>query len=103
MQSALFNLLSDAIKYRSPDRNLVISIKVYKAQNHTVITIEDNGLGIDLSKHKERIFVLYGRLHNDQDGKGLGLYMTKTQIESLNGTIEVESEKGRGSIFTIRL
>lgn len=102
VQSALFNLLSNSVKYRSPDRNLVISIKIYKVQDHTVITIEDNGLGIDLTKHKERIFALYGRLHDDLEGKGLGLYMTKTQIESLNGTIEVESEKGRGSIFTIR-
>lgn len=103
VQSALYNLLSNAIKYRSPDRDLVISIKVNKEQEHTVITIEDNGLGVDLTKHRERIFALYGRLHDDPEGKGLGLYMTKTQIESLNGTIEVESEKGRGSVFTIRL
>ena len=103
VQSALFNLLSNAIKYRSPDRQLVININGYKEENHTVIAIEDNGLGIDLSTHRDRIFALYGRLHHDQEGKGLGLYMTKTQIESLNGTIEVDSEMGRGSVFTIRL
>lgn len=103
VQSALFNLLSNASKYHSPDRQLVINISGYKEGNHTVIAIEDNGLGIDLNTHRDRIFVLYGRLHHDREGKGLGLYMTKTQIESLNGTIEVESKIGEGSIFKIRL
>jgi len=103
IQSTLFNLINNAIKYRSPDRHPLINVKGCKKGNQTVISIEDNGLGIDLDAHRERIFVLYGRLHNDREGKGLGLYMTKMQIESLNGTIEVESEKGRGTIFTITL
>ncbi|WP_285009674.1 sensor histidine kinase [Pedobacter faecalis] len=103
VQSALFNLISNAMKYRSPERPPVIDINVYKEGTHTVISIQDNGLGIDLDLHQHRIFALYGRLHSDRDGKGLGLYMTKTQVESLKGTIAVESEVGRGTTFTIRL
>jgi signal transduction histidine kinase len=103
IQSALFNLVGNAIKYRSPDRSPVISIRGYKYGGHTVISIEDNGLGIDLNADKDKIFMLYGRLHHDREGKGLGLYMTKTQIESLKGTIEIESQKGRGTTFTITL
>lgn len=103
LHSALFNLISNAIKYRSPNRKPVINIHSYKKGFQTMIAVEDNGLGIDLEAHRHKIFVLYGRLHHDRDGKGLGLYMTKTQIESLNGTIDVESEKDKGSIFTIKL
>ena len=103
IQSTLFNLVCNAIKYRSTDKQPVISLKACIKGNQTVIAIADNGLGIDLAAHRERIFVLYGRLHHDREGKGLGLYMTKMQIESLNGTIEVESEKGKGTIFTITL
>lgn len=103
IQSALFNLISNAIKYRSPDRSPVIVITGYKNEGHTVISVEDNGLGMDLDTHKDRIFMLYGRLHYDREGKGMGLYMTKTQIESLKGTIEVMSEIGRGTTFTITM
>lgn len=103
IQSTIFNLISNAIKYRSPDRLPVIIIKGFKKGGHTVISVEDNGLGIDLSAHRDRIFTLYGRLHHDREGKGLGLYMTKTQVESLKGNIDVESEKGRGTTFTIIL
>ena len=103
VHSVFFNLLSNAIKYRSPDRDPVINIKVIRNQEDVVISIQDNGAGIDLKLHKERIFALYGRLHVDHEGKGLGLYMTKTQIETLNGTIDVSSQVGYGTTFTIIL
>jgi PAS domain S-box-containing protein len=103
VQSALFNLITNAIKYRSPERIPLISVKVVRRGIYTEISVGDNGLGIDLKVHKQRIFALYGRLHLDREGKGLGLYMTKTQIESLQGTITVESEIGQGSTFKIIL
>lgn len=103
VQSSLYNLIGNAIKYRSEHRRPVISIGVVKKQGRTVISVQDNGVGIDLQADKQRIFSLYGRLHNNRDGKGLGLYMTQTQIETLKGTIEVASEPGIGSVFTITL
>lgn len=103
IQSAMFNLLSNAIKYRSPHRLPIIEIKVAKKNDHTVISVTDNGIGIDLQTHGHRLFGLYSRLNTDREGKGLGLYMTKTQIESLNGSLDVESEEGKGTTFTITL
>lgn len=103
IQSAVFNLVSNAIKYRSSGRLPVVTIKVSKKDAHTVISVSDNGMGINLEAHHQRLFVLYSRLHTDREGKGLGLYMTKTQIESLNGSLEVQSEEGKGTTFTIIL
>jgi len=103
IQSSLFNLVGNAIKYRSPGRPPVITIRAGKNDDRTVISVQDNGLGIDLKAHKDRLFVLYSRLNHDCEGKGLGLYMTKTQIEALNGSIEVESVKGLGTTFNITL
>ncbi|MBZ0098493.1 MAG: PAS domain-containing protein [Taibaiella sp.] len=103
VQSALFNLVANAIKYRSPDRTPVISIEAVKREDRTVITVSDNGMGINLGTHGDRIFGLYNRFHLEQEGKGLGLYMTKTQIESLGGQITVDSTEGVGTTFIITL
>lgn len=103
MQSIIFNLISNAIKYRHPDRPLRISISSEKKVGHIVIKIADNGLGIDLEKHGQTIFGIYSRFHLTHEGKGLGLHMTKTQVESIGGTIAVESTPNEGSVFTIML
>lgn len=103
VQSALFNLIANAIKYRSTERTPVISIEAAKREDRTVITVSDNGMGINLGTHGDRIFGLYNRFHLEQEGKGLGLYMTKTQIESLGGQIAVDSTEGVGTTFIIML
>jgi len=103
VQSALFNLVANAIKYRSTERTPVISIEAAKREDRTVITVSDNGMGINLGTHGDRIFGLYNRFHLEQEGKGLGLYMTKTQIESLGGQIAVDSTEGVGTTFIITL
>ncbi len=103
IQSALFNLITNAIKYRSPDRAPAIDIKAAKSDERIVITVSDNGVGINLGTHGDRIFGLYSRFHLEHEGKGLGLYMTKTQIESLGGQITVESTEGMGTTFIITL
>jgi PAS domain S-box-containing protein len=103
IHSAVFNLVSNAIKYRSPYRLPAITISASEKDGCIVISVADNGVGIDLQRHGHRLFELYGRLRNDQEGKGLGLYMTKAQIGSLNGNLEVESEEGKGTTFTITL
>lgn len=103
-QSIFYNLISNAIKYRSDKRNLSIEIKGHKTKEYTCISVKDNGLGIDLNKYsKEQVFGLYKRLHLHTEGKGLGLYLVKTQIETLKGKIELESEADIGSIFTVYL
>jgi PAS domain S-box len=103
IQSAVFNLVHNAIKYQSASLPPVITIKAFKNDMRTVISISDNGMGINLKKHGHNLFRLYSRLHTHKEGKGLGLYMTKTQIELLNGHIDVESEEGVGTTFTITL
>jgi signal transduction histidine kinase len=65
------------------------------------MTVRDNGLGIDLKKHGHNIFGLHKTFHPNPEAKGIGLFLTKTQVENMGGTIVVESEVGRGTVFTI--
>jgi len=65
------------------------------------LSFKDNGIGIDMERNKNKIFGLYQRFHNHPDSKGLGLYLVKSQVESMNGSIDVESEVGKGTTFTI--
>ncbi|WP_281322443.1 PAS domain-containing sensor histidine kinase [Flavobacterium aestivum] len=100
-ESIILNLLTNAIKYRSKDRKLVIEITSTKINNTIVIKIKDNGIGIDLKRNKDKIFGLYQRFHNYPDSKGLGLYLVKSQIESMGGAISIESEVNKGTSFTL--
>ncbi|WMN07823.1 ATP-binding protein [Marivirga arenosa] len=101
IESIIYNLISNAIKYRQKNLNPQIYIKVNDFQNKLKIEIEDNGLGIDLENNIDKVFGLYKRFHFHVEGKGLGLYLVKTQIDALGGKIEVESKIGRGTKFTI--
>jgi signal transduction histidine kinase/ligand-binding sensor domain-containing protein len=103
IQSILYNLFSNAIKYRSPDRQLVIRTRTWKEGNMTFIEIRDNGLGMDLNDQNGKLFKLYKRFHSHVPGKGLGLYLVKTQAELLGGTIDVDSKLNGGTCFTITL
>lgn len=103
IQNIFYNLLSNAIKYRSPDRKLEVRIVSKSNDEGTFLYVSDNGLGIDLANQRENIFKLYKRFHLHVTGKGLGLYLVKTQIEVLEGTISVESELNRGTTFSIYL
>ncbi len=100
-ESILYNLLSNSIKYRSEKRPLHISVKTQKTRSHFQIIFSDNGIGIDLDKFRSKLFSLYQRFHTHVEGKGLGLFLVKTQIESMNGTINVASEINAGTTFTI--
>lgn len=101
LESIFLNLLTNAIKYRAPIRQLKISIATKVEDDNLIITFKDNGIGIDLEKNKDKIFGLYQRFHNYPDSKGLGLYLVKSQVESMNGTIAVASTVGKGTTFTI--
>lgn len=102
IQSILYNLLSNAIKYQSPERKLEISIRSYRrSRAETVIDIVDNGLGFDLAAQSGNVFKLYKRFHSHVEGKGLGLYLVKTQVDAMGGTISISSAPGRGTSFSI--
>ena len=101
LESIFLNLLTNAIKYREPSRQLRVNIATKVIDKKLIITFKDNGIGIDLDKNKDKIFGLYQRFHNYPDSKGLGLYLVKSQVESMGGTISVESTVGKGTLFTI--
>jgi len=101
LESILLNLFTNAIKYRSPKRILRIFVSSKEINNKIVLTFKDNGIGIDLERNRDKIFGLYQRFHNYSDSKGLGLYLVKSQVESMGGTISVESEVDKGTTFTI--
>lgn len=103
LQSILYNLISNAIKYRSHDRPCTIDIRFSQTSEHYIITLEDNGLGLNLEQHRENLFKLYRRFHQHTEGKGLGLYLVKLQAESLGGGVEVASEVNRFTRFTVTL
>ncbi|MBL0012676.1 MAG: PAS domain S-box protein [Flavobacterium sp.] len=101
LESILLNLFTNAIKYRSPKRTLRIFVSSKEQNNSIVLIFKDNGIGIDLERNRDKIFGLYQRFHNYSDSKGLGLYLVKSQVESMGGTIGVESEVDKGTTFTI--
>jgi signal transduction histidine kinase len=101
VDSIFYNLISNAIKYRDPERQPEVSIETKIENGFVQMTVKDNGLGIDLKKHKSNMFTLYKRFHLHMEGKGLGLYLVKTQIEAVGGKIEVESEQYQGTTFHV--
>jgi signal transduction histidine kinase len=104
IQSILYNLLSNAIKYRDPERKCVISISAYERNGNVIFEVADNGLGIDLPPERlNEIFHLYKRLHTHVQGKGLGLYLVKSQVEGLHGTIDVRTARGKGTTFIVSI
>lgn len=103
IKSSLYNLISNAIKYRSPDRQPHIDIDISKEENKIKICVKDNGIGIDLDRYGKDVFGLYKRFNFSVEGKGLGLNMTKAQIEALGGTIDIQSEPNKGTEFIIYL
>lgn len=103
LDSIVLNLMTNAIKYNSPDRDSFLKISCTRAGENYILEFMDNGLGIDLKKYGQKIFGMYKTFHGHPDSKGLGLFMTKTQLEAMGGSIEVESEPGVGTTFRLTL
>lgn len=103
IDSILFNLIHNAIKYRDPIRKPRIQVKTEVFEDYICLSVSDNGLGIDLEYHQKNIFNLYKRFHTHVEGKGMGLYLVKTQVIALGGKIEVYSKVNRGTIFKVFL
>ncbi|MDX2305314.1 MAG: PAS domain S-box protein [Microscillaceae bacterium] len=102
LDSILLNVLSNAVKYCDPSKpELFIRIITYKTEEFLVVSIQDNGLGFDAKKNAHKIFGMYKTFHKNEDARGLGLFITKNQIEAMGGKIEVESEIAIGSTFNI--
>jgi PAS domain S-box-containing protein len=101
MESILLNLLTNALKYRSPDRIPKVRLSIECAERHIILSMTDNGIGINLEKYGSSMFGMYKTFHNNEDAKGLGLFIVKNQIEAMNGKIEVESQPDKGSTFRV--
>ncbi|MFZ6000562.1 MAG: sensor histidine kinase [Bacteroidota bacterium] len=101
VETVVYNLVSNAIKYRDPERPLKIKLKSNRVDHQIQLMISDNGLGINLHDFRDQIFNLYKRFHLHVEGKGVGLYLVKTQMEALGGKIEVDSEVNKGTVFTL--
>ncbi|WP_025742973.1 sensor histidine kinase [Aquimarina pacifica] len=101
MYNIFLNLISNALKYRSTERAPVIHIESRKKNDAVQLIFTDNGSGIDVEKHRNKIFGFRKTFHGNPDAKGFGLFMTKSQVEALNGKITIHSEPEKGTIFTI--
>lgn len=104
-ENILYNLILNSIVYRNKRKRLKIKISSLQiGESSMELRVEDNGLGIDLSKgKKQRLFEMYGRQNRSVPGKGMGLFLAKSQITTMGGQIDVESEKGKGAIFKVTL
>ncbi|MCC9137711.1 ATP-binding protein [Pontibacter silvestris] len=103
IESIVHNLLSNALKYSSPDRKPIIKVKTWLEHDKLYLTVSDNGLGMNLNKMGHKLFGLYKTFHRNKDSKGLGLYLTRMQVEALGGKISAESEPDKGTTFTVEL
>jgi signal transduction histidine kinase len=101
MESILQNLISNAIKYRSPKRIPEIFISSDLIKTGIELRVQDNGLGIDLQRFGNKLFGLHKTFHENSEARGVGLFLTKTQIEALGGSVTAESEVDKGTTFII--
>ena len=100
LRSVVYNLLSNAIKYHAPNRLPLVQLRAHCEGSFTVLAVQDNGLGLDAAG-QQKLFGMFQRMHNHVEGSGIGLYMVKRMIENAGGRIEVQSELGVGSTFTV--
>lgn len=103
LENILQSFLSNAIKYSHPDRQPIVRIDYFYDQDKAILQFQDNGLGIDLNKYREKLFGMYKTFHHNSDARGISLFLCKGQVNAMGGQIEVESEVNVGSIFKIQL
>jgi signal transduction histidine kinase len=103
LESIFHNLLSNALKYRHPDRVPKIYCESKVEDGHIYLTVEDNGLGIDLEKYGHKVFGMYQIFHSGDNAQGIGLFITRNQVEAMGGRIDIESRVNVGTKFTIML
>ena len=101
LESILYNLISNAIRYSHSEKHSEIYIDSYFENEKTVLQISDNGIGIDLDKNGHKIFGMYKTFSNHKEAKGIGLFITKNQIDAMGGSITVESKPNLGTTFKV--
>ena len=101
LESILLNLFSNAIRYSHEDRSPVISLACFEEDAQQVLSVSDNGIGIDLKKYGDKMFGMYQTFNGNPDARGYGLFITKNQIEAMGGKIEVESQINQGTTFKV--
>lgn len=101
LESILYNLISNAIRYKHPQRKLIITINLHKQNDKDVIEVSDNGIGIDLIRNADKIFGMYKTFSNNSDARGIGLFITKNQVDAMGGSITVDSIVNVGTTFKI--
>lgn len=102
LESIFQNLLTNAVKYKSPNRKPSIHFRSFMDSGRLTLQVRDNGQGIDMEKFGDKLFGLHKTFHNHREARGVGLFLVKTQIEALGGTISAESGVDKGTVFTIR-
>ena len=101
LESIILNFISNGIKYSHPTRPPIVIVDCFKEDSKTVLQITDNGIGLDMSKHGDKLFGMYKTFHGNKDARGIGLFITRNQIDAMGGKIEVESELNKGTRFKI--
>ena len=101
LDSILLNFLTNGVKYSSPERESYIKLSAKVQKKFVVLSIEDNGIGIDLKKNESKLFGMYKTFHKNKDARGIGLFITKNQVEAIGGKIETESTVNKGTTFKI--
>ncbi|MBH8558102.1 ATP-binding protein [Hymenobacter negativus] len=100
LRSVVFNLLSNALKYRAPNRSPHVRLRTWTEAGGVVLEVSDNGLGLDAA-YTDRLFGMFQRFHDHVEGSGIGLYMVKKMVENAGGRIAVKSTLGVGSVFSV--
>ncbi len=101
LDSIILNLLTNAIKYRDANKQSEVVLSTYVQDDFIVLSVKDNGLGLDMNKYGDKMFSLYQTFHNNKKARGLGLFITKSQVESIGGKIEFKSQVNIGSQFLV--
>ena len=99
----MYNLITNALKYRAHEHPPLVKVRSEKKGRFLYLTVEDNGLGMDLERDGQKLFGMFKRIHDHVEGSGVGLHLIKKMIENSGGSIEVESKLGKGSVFTVAL
>lgn len=101
LESIFQNLISNTIKYRHMHRVLQVGVRTYQSGGRVVLEVEDNGVGINLERNRNKIFGLYKTFHENKDARGVGLFLVKSQVDAMGSTITLESKEGIGTKFKI--
>jgi signal transduction histidine kinase len=103
LKSMIFNLVSNSIKFKHPDRPPVIDITADVLDDYVRIQVTDNGSGINIERYRNKLFTIFTRFHDDIEGNGIGLHSVKMIVDFHKGSINIDSEEGKGTSVTIKL